>query len=358
MPSFEQTANRRWSVRFRFVEFGKYKQKRLSGFATKKEADKAYAEFINNNKLYKKSDNANLTFNQLYSKYYEHVSKRLKPSTLYDTEQNFNKHILPVFGSMKIFKISKQDVLKWQKILNESNYKYRFKRKLRGYLSSIIKFAMYYYDLPINPVAQVEPFRNTEAKIEMKIWSLDEFKQFIKSFNDSELTFKVFFSFLYLTGCRKGEAFALTWNDIDFNNKIVNINKNLTRKTLTDKTYGIVATKTGESRRISISDNLICLLKDLYNHSHSNFVFGGEIPLADNTTTRVFKNHIILSKVSPIHIHCLRHSHASLLISNGESIVMVAKRLGHASVEQTLNTYSHLMPNDEQKMLGKLEFSI
>ena len=53
-------------------------------------------------------------------------------------------------------------------------------------------------------------------------------------------------------------------------------------------------------------------------------------------------------------IHDLRHSHASLLISQGESIVMVAKRLGHSNIEQTLNTYSHLMPNEELKLISKL----
>ncbi len=358
MPSFEQNSNRKWSVRFRYVEFGKLKQKRLSGFNTKKDADKAYAEFINNNKQHKKSEYASITFKDLYKKYFEHVSKRLKPSTLYDTEQNFNKHILPIFAEMKVYQISKLDVLKWQNILNNSNYKYKFKKKLRGYLNSIFKYAVYYYELPVNPVSQVEPFRNTEPKTEMKIWSLEEFKKFISTFNDSEITYKTFFSFLYLTGCRKGEAFALTWDDINFEKKKVRINKNLTRKAMNNLTYGIVSTKTGENRTIAIPDNLINLLKVLKNYSYSSFVFGGDTPLADNTTTRVFKKHIIMAGVSPIHIHCLRHSHASLLISNGETIVMVAKRLGHSSIEQTLNTYSHLMHNDENKMLRNLEIAL
>ena len=103
---------------------------------------------------------------------------------------------------------------------------------------------------------------------------------------------------------------------------------------------------------------LVDILKQLQatqtNYQNYNFVFGGCKPLADNTTTRVFNSAIEKAGVKKIHLHCLRHSHASFLISNGESIVMVSKRLGHASVEQTLNTYSHLMPNEEEKMVSRL----
>ena len=48
------------------------------------------------------------------------------------------------------------------------------------------------------------------------------------------------------------------------------------------------------------------------------------------------------------------NSLASLLINNDENIVMVAKRLGHANIKQTLNTYSHMMPNQEAEMIDKL----
>ena len=355
MASYEQGENRKWSVRFRCVEFGELKQKRLRGFNTKKDAEKAYTDYIRTHDSTKVSQNNEMTFEQLYNNYFEYIKNKLKVSSVYDISHIFSKHLLPVFGKMKVFKITKRDIFDWQNNLNKTNYSYKFKCKLRGDMSAIFRYAVFYYDLPINPVSQVEPFKRKESKKEMQIWTLDEFKKFIACVENQ--TFKTFFMFLYLTGCRKGEAFALTWDKIDFKNKTVTINQNLTRK-VDGKPFEITSTKTNNSRSILIPEILISALSQLLDNHDYKFVFGGNYPLADRTTTRVFDNAIKKAGVKKIHLHCLRHSHASYLISQGESIVMVSKRLGHSSIEQTLNTYSHLMPNEESKMVSKLEVKL
>lgn len=362
MASFEQNKdNRLWSVRFRIVEFGAVKNKRLSGYKTKKDAEKGYREYLDNNAIItSKSTNSDLLFKAIFNKYIEYKKDRIKISSLYDFENLYNLYIKEPFGDMKLYSITKKDVLEWQTYLNSKGFSYQYKSKLRGLLSNIFKYAMLYYDLPTNPVLQVEPFRKTESQKEMPIWSIDNFRDFISTFENTD-TYKVFFSLLYLTGCRKGEAFALIWQDIDFNNKTLSITKNLTRK-VKNKTYAIVSTKTNEIRTILIPDTLVDMLQNhkklSLHHKQKDFVFGGDYPLAEMTTTRKFKEHIELSGVPPIHIHCLRHSHASLLISNGENIVAIAKRLGHSKIEQTLNTYSHLMPNTEKELVSKLNIKI
>ena len=356
MASYEQNANREWSVRFRYVEFGKMKNKRLSCFNTKKDAEKAYIDYIKTHNQSKVSQNKDITFEQLYNNYFEYIRNKLKVSSVYDISHIFSKHLLPVFGKMKVFKITKRDIFDWQNKLNKTDYSYKFKCKLRGDMSAIFRYAVFYYDLPANPVSQVEPFKRTETKKEMQVWTLDEFKKFISCVENEP--YKTFFMFLYLTGCRKGEAFALTWDKVDFKNKTVTINQNLTRK-VDGKPFEITSTKTNNSRSILIPETLVSQLSQLLNTQPNNhnykFVFGGNYPLADRTTTRVFENAIKKAGVKPIHLHCLRHSHASYLISQGENIVMVSKRLGHATIQQTLNTYSHLMPNQEQQMVSKLE---
>ena len=90
--------------------YGKLKQKRLSGFLTKKEAEKAYSEFVTTHQQGKRSDYSKMTFNQLYDNYLNYSKNRLRVSTIYDITHNFNKHLLPVFGNMKIFDISKKDI--------------------------------------------------------------------------------------------------------------------------------------------------------------------------------------------------------------------------------------------------------
>ena len=90
------------------------------------------------------------------------------------------------------------------------------------------------------------------------------------------------------------------------------------------------------------------------NKKETGFVFGGASPFADSNIDRSFKEKCNEATVKKIRIHDFRHSHASLLISKGASIVAVAKRLGHKDIEQTLNTYSHLFKSDEESLLGKL----
>ena len=56
-----------------------------------------------------------------------------------------------------------------------------------------------------------------------------------------------------------------------------------------------------------------------------------------------------------IRLHDLRHSHASFLLNNGANILAVSKRLGHATVTQTLETYAHLMQDTEEQMMEIIE---
>lgn len=277
----------------------------------------------------------------------------LKTSSLYDLTSNYNKHIAPFFSNKKLIKISKNDCIDFFNYLNTCNYAYKTKKKIRLYVSSILNFAVKYYDLPYNVILKLDGFRNTEIKKEMQIWSKNEFQAFISTIDD--IIYKCLFDLLYFTGCRKGEALALTWQDIDFKENILNINKSLTRK-CKGSTYIITTPKNASSvRKIIIPDLLKKELLELKELSNSEMIFAeNNIPLAENTISRKFKKHCALASVKEIRIHDLRHSHASLLINQGESIVLVAKRLGHTNIEQTLNTYSHLMPSEEKQMVERL----
>ena len=85
------------------------------------------------------------------------------------------------------------------------------------------------------------------------------------------------------------------------------------------------------------------------------FVFGGDSAIGITTIDREFRKAIKESGVSPIRLHDMRHSHASYLLNNGANILAVSKRLGHATVTQTLETYAHLMQDTEEKMIEIIE---
>ncbi|MBR2871681.1 MAG: site-specific integrase [Clostridia bacterium] len=200
---------------------------------------------------------------------------------------------------------------------------------------------------------------------------------------------KLIFTSLYLTGMRKGEALALTWGDIDFHRKEIKVAKSLNRKRpkkggdviLTShpetpssfgwhvsktRSYEITTPKNRASyRQILMPNNLYDMtyehyvqVKQDYGFSNNIFVFGGEVPVSDQTLRRRFDSYAQKAGVKKIRIHDLRHSHASLLINKGQNILIVSKRLGHSNITQTLNTYSHLMPNMQLEIVGALNIDI
>ena len=188
---------------------------------------------------------------------------------------------------------------------------------------------------------------------------------------------------------RKGEALALTWGDIDFHRKEIKVAKSLNRKRpkkggdviLTShpetpssfgwhvsktRSYEITTPKNRASyRQILMPNNLYDMtyehyvqVKQDYGFSNNIFVFGGEVPVSDQTLRRRFDSYAQKAGVKKIRIHDLRHSHASLLINKGQNILIVSKRLGHSNITQTLNTYSHLMPNMQLEIVGALNIDI
>lgn len=355
MASFEQNKNSKlWSVRFRVIEYGVEKQKRLSGFDTKKAANKAYVDYMASYVPNKKLDDPNeLTLNEIFNLYLQDAKLRLKSGTIYSHEKEYKNFIEPTFGSMKMKDITKMHIIDWQNRLSADGYSYEYKTKMRNHLSAIYTFAVRYLDFPVHLVSQCHAFKRPAVKKEMQIWTLDDFNQFISVVDDPML--KAFFYTVYYTGARKGEILALSWQDIDLRKKTLRINKSLTRKSI-GVPYEITTPKNISSNRtILMPDILVDILTSYSNQTaHEAFVFGGNKPIAENTLTRRFKHWCETANVNTIRIHDLRHSHASLLISKGATIVLIAKRLGHSSTEQTLNTYAHLMPNEEHKLMDLL----
>lgn len=360
MASYEKSSNGTWSVRFRAIEDFELKQKRLRGFKTKKEAELAYFEYQSKAEEEKQNKVApgskSLTFESLYNEYKEYQKHRIKESSFVDMVNKVELHILPFFKDFLILHISPKVILNWQN--NLEKYSYKYKSTLRTYLHGILKYAERYYKIP-NQIKYVDSFKKTEPKKEMQIWEEEDFIKFIDKINRP--LYKAFFSALYLTGARKGEILATFWSDWDLDNKILNINKNVTRKVIDkSKRYALTTPKNETSiRKIAIPDNLIQLIKNykqtLNNPNFNEFTFGGEQPIASSTIDNVFSSACKQSQVNQIRLHDFRHSHASYLISKGVSIVAVAKRLGHSNIEQTLNTYSHLLKNEESELISKLD---
>lgn len=369
MPSYEQNkSSKLWSVRFREIDAdGITHQKRLSGFATKKAAQYGYEDYcIKKNeedaeraaaKANEHPDDPNdMYFDTLLKLYYKYQQSRIKASSLYEIERKVNKRILPFFAEKRMKDIKPIDVLNWQNEMSKQ-FSFNYTSDLMTMLTAVYRYGEKYHDIT-NIMVKVDKPRNTEPKKEMEFWTPEEFAAFRSCADD--LTFRMFFTTLYITGCRRGEAEALSWKDVDLKRSTLKISKSLTRKSPTAPWELTTPKNASSNRTITLPPSLCQLLKEYKAKqaetcSDPKFVFGGERPLASRTTDRYFADTCQKADVKKIRIHDLRHSCASLLISKGVSIVAVSRQLGHSNIEQTLNTYSHLMPDDRSKITSELE---
>ncbi|MDE6474753.1 MAG: tyrosine-type recombinase/integrase [Clostridia bacterium] len=88
------------------------------------------------------------------------------------------------------------------------------------------------------------------------------------------------------------------------------------------------------------------------------FFFGVCEPFGDFAVRDNMKMYEDIARVKHIRVHDPRYSHASLLINKGQNILIISKRLGHSDITQTLNTYSHLMPNTQKETMEALNIDL
>lgn len=367
MPSYEQNKQSKlWSVRFREVgEDGLQHQKRLSGFKTKRLAQLGYEDYVieQSNKANEppppepeKINPDDMPFSELAERYCKYLASRTRESTLETLSNKIDNRITPYFGSRPLSSITPATVLDW--IQSLEGYSDRYIKDLFAQLKAIYSFGTKYHDIT-DIMVKVDRPRVRQQKKEMLFWELDEFERFIEHVEQN--TFRLFFCTLYFTGCRRGEGHALLWEDIDLTTRTIRINKSMTNKT-SDGPFKITAPKNLSSVRTVSIPSYLCEALTEYKTSlpsdqaqPQSFAFGGDRPLPTTSTDRVFAKACTAAGVKQIRIHDLRHSCASLLISRGVSIVAVSKRLGHATIEQTLQTYTHLLADDQAHMISTLE---
>lgn len=347
------------------------KQYESKAYKTKEECAKAESLFILKNESTIKKN-----FDLVALDYFKHIKETKKESTYKTYISKYNLHISPFFKSFDINSINIQMIRKWSENMLKKGLALEHLNSIYNILKNIFDFAMKYYNLESNPVAIYGRFqvRQDEVKADeekLRYITFEEFTKFISVVNDP-LWF-AFFTTAYYSGCRKGELMALNWNDIDFDNNEIIINKTLTLKS--EQLYSITSTKTNKNRKIKMNKTLReCLLeykKEVMKYtdfSNNWFVFGNSRFLPTSNITRVKHKYFELSGVHEITMHEFRHSCVSLLINEyvkvskeknmkvdmAKFFLMMSDRMGH-TVEVMQKTYMHLFPTMQDEIVDLLD---
>lgn len=339
-------------------EYGNVKQFKKRGYNTKAEAKEAERTFKllqqNIDKIKKQT-----TFKEL-TELYQNDNNQNKISSRKNDFDVMNK-INGEIGNEIVTKITSSRLQKYIDKL-DNQYSKRYVEKLYYTINKVFEYGVLNDHLIKNPLKKVRfSQRRDEVKKEMSFWEPEQFNRFI-SIVDNELYYTIF-NFLYFMGCRKGEALALSWSDIDLNESTVRINKTVNFK-LNGMPWQITTPKTNNSFRTITMPKKLCDIMKQWKDAQSNiygfkdecYVFGFDRPLAPENLRRHFKNYIIKAnqddkgkelpkdkQIPVLRIHDLRHSHASYLInnmSNNFTDFDIAKRLGD-TVQTLHDTYAH-----------------
>ena len=220
-------------------------------------------------------------------------------------------------------------------------------KSIHNQASTIFNFAVKYYRLSSNPCKMAGSIGKKQAE-EMQIWTPAEFTQFVQAIRNKPSSWAAF-HLLFWTGIRSGELLALAKEDFDFETKTMSITKNYARQNKKDL---ILSPKTPKSKRIvTLPVFLSDMIKEYVNARPEGRLF----PQTKHYLYHEMQRGCRISGVKRIRIHDLRHSHASFLIEEGFSPLLIAERLGHENIQTTLQIYSHLYPNKQSEVACKIQ---
>lgn len=278
-----------------------------------------------------------------------------------------NRYVRPVIGRKVLSKIKPLDIQAVYSQMLEKELSARTVRFAHAILSSALKQAVKWQILAVNPAAMVDLPQNHRK--EMKALSPSEANRFLEIAKADK--WFVIFSLAITTGMRPEEYLGLHWKDIDFKNGTATVQRALVWKRKGGG-WSLQEPKTSLSRRTIPLP--ISVLHELSGHrkkqleerlrlgqayQNNDFVFATEIgtPISpSNLTRRHYKPILKKAGLSEkIRIYDLRHTCATLLLSNSISPKVIAERLGHSSIVLTLDTYSHVLPSMQKDATDELE---
>lgn len=295
-----------------------------------------------------------LKFLDVYDDYLIYARKKQKNQSFTTMKYKFDLHILPYFKDMSLSDITSKDIFKWEDYILSLNFSNNQNKNLYYILSGFFEYCKLFHNFDKTIISNVGCFKPKFEENKTDFYLLKEFNTFINGF-DEEI-YKQFFTLMFFTGIRPGEAMALKFSDLS--NGYINISKTIDshgkRQIGTPKTVS-------SNRKVRIDKVLekdLLKLKKLYendeNFSDKYFIFGGAKPLSPSTINRRKIAACNKMHIRSITLHQFRHSHATLLCYKNIPITEISRRLGHSKVSTTLDIYSHTDLTQEKRVITTL----
>lgn len=342
-----------------YDDHGKRKRRVVYG-ATKQEVQEKLRQLQTDHALGRLTDADKFTVADYLTLWLEQTARvKVSPTTYHRYRQHVRLHLIPHVGSVRLNKLTALHVGQLYSAMERAGASASECRKVGKVFKQALRDAVRLRFLMHNPAADVLMPR----VIKKEITPLDQEQAVRLLTHAAEDRHHALYVLALDSGMRQGELFGLTWPDIDFGAGSVQVQRSL------EEIQGhlrLKETKTGKGRR---RIDLTPFTRDaLHEHRKRMLAEGRDVKAGavfcdtegkwlrkSNFQRRSFKPLLRGAELPDIRFHDLRHTCATLLLMADVNVKVVSERLGHRSIEITLNTYSHVLPTMQKTAAEKMQ---
>lgn len=305
----------------------------------------------------------NITVGAWMTKWCNECLNHTAEGTAHEYRQKAKTYIIPALGSIKLQKLTPMQIqgfvnkLSKPKELGGNGLSPKYVKDIHGVLHKALETAISMKLLSSNPSDNCSLPKL--AAIPRKKYDIEDLKAFIMEINNH--IHERYYLLLLMTGMREAEPLGLTWDCIDYKNRIIHVKQQLQRNRDTGE-YKLVVPKAEEIRDLPMGDELFALLKEQQTHEKKkravcgdcwqgkNLVFSNSTGgyLSYRTVFDCYKRIVKKIGLPEMRVHDLRHAYTMLALSNGDDVKTVQTLLGHKTPEFTMKVYAN-SPNSIKK---------
>ena len=356
-----------WSI---VIELGrdskthKRKQQWFSFTGSKIAAEKRLAEILHQLDAGTFIQPGKTTLGEYLSRWLKDYKQNLSPRGFERYQSVVKSDITPALGNIAMTQLRPEHLQRYYASQLEKDRSPGTVRYSHAVLHVALKEAVKLGMLSRNVADAVTPPR-IHAK-EMQTWDEEEANRFLDVAKDSGY-FELFYLALF-SGMRRSELLALRWQDVDLMFGQVHVLRGLHQ--LRDGSFEFSEPKSAKSRRnVNLTPSTAIMLREYREKQERDRVpFGIKLtndalvfshfdgkPLRPNSVTRAWEMLAAKAGVKVIRLHDARHTHASLMLKQGIHPKVVQERLGHSSIQITLDTYSHVAPGLQEAAAARFD---
>ena len=331
--------------------YSEVKEKLL--YAKTCELDKHYTIYCG---MQEYDDKTNICFGTIALDWLDNIRLTKKYSTYIKYMNIYNRYLIDTIGEYDIIEVTDR-LIRQEVVCNPLSES--IERSIYCVINQIFDYAGTVYHIEID---RAKRSKSTYPAKPATILSENEQFDLLDVLYKNMDIYKVGVLLCMSTGLRLGEICSLKWSDIDFETRVLHVNRTVQRIAIVEDGKAI---KTGllEGNPKSLHSNRYIPLPDALYELICNHRTGGEYffntnkPMEPRTYQKMFRRYLEEAGVSNKNFHALRHTFATNLVIAGADVKTLSEILGHANVQITLNRYVHPSIDNKRTQLNSL-FSV